>query len=278
MVGERFHQFDGLGEFVLGGRGTVKGFVDGCWAGDVELYLGQRVQADEAFEQGGIPSVRLYADREAALGELLHQFDEVIFLSRRALGKVEAGNPAVQQVAARDRAFEGVPGQQVGDDFPGALLDDRAVVEQRKLHAFGVAVDGLAVGAVEGVECLGISLEIHGFVSDLMFGEKAFDDFAPQAVGCGIQGDAHLCAPVMPESRQKGLLCKRRFAAGYGRKKRRNPSERGSSEFLPLPIPGSGTENCYRCYFFRKKFEKNRLRGGNQPHSASSCSSSSFSS
>ena len=108
--------------------------------------------------------------------------------------------------------------------------------------------------------------------------EKAFDDFAPQAVGCGIQGDAHLCAPVMPESRQKGLLCKRRFAAGYGRKKRRNPSERGSSEFLPLPIPGSGTENCYRCYFFRKKFEKNRLRGGNQPHSASSCSSSSFSS
>ena len=40
--------------------------------------------------------------------------------------------------------------------------------------------------------------------------EKAFDDFAPQAVGCGIQGDAHLCAPVMPESWQKGLLCKRR--------------------------------------------------------------------
>ena len=91
---------------------------------------------------------------------------------------------------ALDRAFEGVPGQQEGDDFPGALLDDRAVVEQRELHAFGVAVDGLAVGAVEGVECLGISLEIHGFVSDLMFGEKAFDDFAPQAVGCGIQGDA----------------------------------------------------------------------------------------
>ena len=52
VVGERFHQFDGLGEFVLGGRGTVKGFVDGCWAGDVELYFGQRVQADEAFEQG----------------------------------------------------------------------------------------------------------------------------------------------------------------------------------------------------------------------------------
>ena len=127
VVGERFHQFDGLGEFVLGGRGTVKGFVDGCWAGDVELYFGQRVQADEAFEQGGIPPVRLYADREAALGELLHQFDEVIFLRRRALGKVEAGNPAVQQVAARDRSFEGVPGQQVGDDFPGALLDDRAV-------------------------------------------------------------------------------------------------------------------------------------------------------
>lgn len=71
VVGERFHQFDGFGEFVLGGRGTVKGFVDGCWAGDVELYFGQRVQADEAFEQGGIPSVRLYADREAALGELL---------------------------------------------------------------------------------------------------------------------------------------------------------------------------------------------------------------
>ena len=45
-------------EFVLGGRGTVKGFVDGCWAGDVELYFGQRVQADEAFEQGGFrPSV-----------------------------------------------------------------------------------------------------------------------------------------------------------------------------------------------------------------------------
>ena len=95
-----------------------------------------------------------------------------------------------------------------------------------------------------------------------MFGEKAFDDFAPQAVGCGIQGDAHLCAPVMPESRQKGLLCKRRFAAGYGQKKRRNPSERGSSEFLPLPIPGFGTENCYRCYFFRKKFEK--IRSGEE--------------
>lgn len=82
--------------------------------------FGQRVRADEAFEQGGIPSVRLYADREAALGELLHQFDEVIFLRRRALGKVEAGNPAVQQVAARD-AFEGVPGQ-VGDDFPDPCL------------------------------------------------------------------------------------------------------------------------------------------------------------
>lgn len=108
VVGERFHQFDGLGEFVPGGRGTVKGFVDGCWAGDVELYFGQRVQADEAFEQGGIPSVRLYADREAALGELLHQFDEVIF-RRRALGKVEAGNPAVQQVAARDRASRACP-------------------------------------------------------------------------------------------------------------------------------------------------------------------------
>ena len=96
----------------------------------------------------------------------------------------------MQQVAARDRAFEGVPGQQVGDDFPGALLDDRAVVEQRELHAFGVAVDGLAVGAVEGVECLASALKSTVSLSDLMFGEKAFDDFAPQAVGCGIQGDA----------------------------------------------------------------------------------------
>lgn len=105
--------------------------------------------------------------------------------------------------------------------LPGALLDDRAVAEQRELHAFGVAVDGLAVGAVEeGVECLGIvSLEIHLLVSDLMFGEKAFDDFAPQAVGCGIQGDAHLCAPGCRKAGRKGCFANGGLPPGMDEKR-----------------------------------------------------------
>ena len=75
VVGERFHQFDGLGEFVLGGRGTVKGFVDGCWAGDVELYFGQRVQPMRRSSRAGFrPSVCMQTVRPP-LARLLHQFD-----------------------------------------------------------------------------------------------------------------------------------------------------------------------------------------------------------
>ena len=98
----------------------------------------------------------------------------------------------MQQVAARHSAFQVMAGQQVGDDLARALLDGSTVIEQGEFHTFGIAIDGLAVGAVEGVEDLGVGLEVHGAVFDALGGHETFDDLAAHAVRRGIQGNTHI--------------------------------------------------------------------------------------
>ncbi len=123
-----------------------------------------------------------------------------------------------------------------------------------------------------------------------MFGENALTIWQPQEqYGCGIQGVLHLVAlTVMPDKPAgKGCFANGRFAAGYGNppeKEGGNPiGKRGLSSGISASLPiipgirGQGKNVVTVVTFFRKKFEKNRLRGGKiTPLPLSSCSSSSF--
>ena len=94
-------------------------------------------------------------------------------------------------VAAGYAGLQRVAREQVGDDFAGTLLDDLAIGEQGKFHPFRIAVNGLAVCAIERVEFLRVSLEIYGVVCNPAFGKKGFDDLAADAVRRCIKGYAH---------------------------------------------------------------------------------------
>ena len=159
-------------------------------AGKVENG-GDVADAQQGLQQFGLAAVALHDDVEAAPGEAINERHEIFFLPVGAAGGVQAGDLAVQQIAARDAGFHDVAGEKIGDDFAAALLDGFAVEEEGEFHAFGIAVDGLAVGAVEGVEFLGVFLEVNGAVLDVAFSKEGLDDFAADAVGSGVESNAH---------------------------------------------------------------------------------------
>ena len=119
-------------------------------------------------------------------------------------------------------------GKQIGNNFTGALFNDFAVVKQRKFHTFRIAVNGLAVGAVEGVEGLRIGFEVYCGILQPAFRKKAFDDPAADAVGCGVKGYAHGNTPW-------------RFTV-------KGRAARAGFTHLLAPRPQEGLCNCFRQY------------------------------
>ena len=80
----------------------------------------------------------------------------------------------MQQAAAFRASFQGLPGQQIGQNFSCALPDDRPVIENGELHSFGIAVNGRAAGAVKGVESILVRLEVVSRVRNVSGLERCF--------------------------------------------------------------------------------------------------------
>ena len=185
------NQVNAFGQIFLAWGRAEQTFIHGRGAHAVQ-DCAHRLDLQQAFQQFGFAAVALHPDVQSALGQAVHQSHEIVFPPVRALGEIKPGNAAVKHVAAGHAGFHLPPGKQVGDNFSAALFDDLTVVEEGKFHAFGIAVNGLAVGAVKGIENRRVGLEIHSVVGQITLGQKSFDDFAADAVRRGIQGNAHV--------------------------------------------------------------------------------------
>ena len=213
-LGRGTDQVDALLQFLGRGGRQAQTLVGGGAAGDVEHSLGHVAAGQQLFQKIGLSAVALDNDLQAALVEPADDFQQVVFLTVRAVGGVDAGNPAVPHVAAHHGGVQFLAGNEPGQDDTGTLQDHSGfrVLEEREFHAFGAAVDGLAVGTVEGVEFLSVFLEVHTCVFEALVVHVGLDRAAADAVRCSVDDEGHFfLSSQMNEKDGEGVRWRLRF-------------------------------------------------------------------
>ncbi len=196
MVGASLDQFHGFFQ--------IRGEIRVCFSahglrverrrtGDIQNHPGGKPFRQNLLQKIGLTPVGLEANLEAPLGQQADQLDELVFLPVGALGNIEAGNPAVQKVAAGHAAIKRAIGQQPGQHHAGALKNHIPFrfMKHGKFHAFGVAVQTRAVVAVKFVDDFLVVGEVKLSVGDAVRLQIGFDDIAAQTVGRLVQNDVH---------------------------------------------------------------------------------------